>query len=93
MQSLFATPGMVAMSVMVFSVQAVSLLVCWVVLREFRHVVRKYESMLCRMTHRSGENSCCFFTPNVAIVWIYFGLTIVLTLGTMTYFFWQPHLI
>ena len=88
MNSIFANPGMTAVTVTVVSLEIFSFLVMGVVLLAFRSVYRKQRALFSTL-----NNVPSIFPYYIIIVWTYVIMTVVIGMVSLGLFLFQPHLL
>lgn len=86
MSAFFASPGMIAVSVTILSLEIFSFLVMGVVLLAFRSVHQKQMALFSTLNDVPS-----MFPRYVIIVWTYIIMTVVIALVSLILFFFQPH--
>lgn len=87
MTVLFATPGMIIASILVFLVEFFSLVILCIGLLSYRHIVMSHRAFLSSLHH--GDKEVGHKSTGV-LFWIYLLSTFLFVLLTSAIYLWQP---
>lgn len=87
-EEIFSSPGMIAVTVLIVVVQAVSVLFMMLVIHLFRRQRSKYDGLL-----RGMRNDTALGTPGRILIPLYIVVTLVVAVVTVYLFLFQPHLL
>jgi len=89
MAQVFATPGMVMMTTVVFCVQGISLVVMGLFLFEYRHIHVKRMDLLAAF---EGVQRMHIVWRCRLLITLYITFTLLITIGSSYLYLFQPHI-